>query len=464
MRFAHGADAHDLPRRSAVSSRAVLPVPFVPSATELAAAEAVLAGPFTEPAIAAAMTELRGRPMRSIASAAAAMVRHFGRGRRLLRDELAAFLANERWFRRAFQDFTPLPLPMVARMQPASGAPSTWRLPAITTVPALARWLQLTDDELVALVRTFRGDRQRRDHRLPHYLCRWQPRRASPPRLLEAPKQRLKAVQHRIAQDLLAHVPAHAAAHGFVRGRSVASYVAAHTGKACVLRLDVEDCFASLHRGRVRRVFLNAGYPEPVADALARLCTVATPEPALQLGLGGDRSPRAERLRAKLRRPHLPQGAPTSPALANLCLFGLDARLAGLARRFAADYSRYADDLLFSGGVPFRREAWRCEVQAAAILLDCGLDTAHHKTRRMTQGQPQRAGGLTLNVRPNLARRDRERLEAILHNCVRHGPSTQDRGGHPDFRSHLQGCVAHAAPFDRTGRLQRLFAAIDWSA
>jgi len=462
MRTAHDFDAHDLSRRGAVlPSRCI--VPPVPSATELAAADVVLDGPFVEPAIVLALTQLRGRPMRSIHSAAAAMVVRFGRGRRLLRDELAAFLAGERWFQRAFKNFAAMPVRVQPRMQPAAGHPSRWRLPRLCTLTALAAWLQLSADELAALVRAWRGDRGRRDHRLPHYHSRWQPRRHAPPRLLEAPKARLMAVQRRIAVDLLAHVPAHAAAHGFVRGRSVASYVADHVGKQCVLRLDVEDFFASMHRGRVRRVFLNAGYPEAVADTLARLCTVATPEPVLRRGLGDDRSPRAERLRARLRLPHLPQGAPTSPVLANLGAFALDARLSGLARRFEADYSRYADDLLFSGEAPFRRAAWRCEVYAAAILLDDGFDVAHHKTRRMTQGQSQRAGGVVLNVRPNLRRREREQLEAVLHNCVRHGPSTQDRGGHPDFRAHLQGRVAHARQFDRSGRLQQLFAAIDWA-
>jgi hypothetical protein len=62
-------------------------------------------------------------------------------------------------------------------------------------------------------------------------------------------------------------------------------------------------------------------------------------------------------------------------------------------------------------------------VRVGAVLLDDGLDVAFHKTRRMTQSQPQRAGGLVLNVHPGLLRRDRERLEAILHNCVRSGPS-----------------------------------------
>lgn len=161
--------------------------------------------------------------------------------------------------------------------------------------------------------------------------------------------------------------------------------------------------------------------------------------------------------------PHLPQGAPSSPALANLCMFRSDARLAGLARRFGASYTRYADDLLFSGGDAFRRDARRCADYAAAILLQGGMHVAHRKTRVQHRSQAQRACGLVLNERTQLPRGERERLEAILHNCARRGPSTQNREGVADFRAHLRGRLEHALQFGGGDRLRRWFDAIDWS-
>lgn len=186
----------------------------------------------------------------------------------------------------------------------------------------------------------------------------------------------------------------------------------------------------------------------------------------LERGLGpspGDAA--AESLRAKLRLRHLPQGAPTSPASANLCAFSLDARLTGLAKKFGANYTRYADDLLFSGG-----EAFATTPTAARYTppprdrRQCGLDTAHRKTKVLRAGTSQGAAGLVMNVHPAIPRRDREQLEAILVNCARRGVAGQNRAGHPDFRAHLRGRIAHVASVHAAlgERLATLFEQIVW--
>jgi RNA-directed DNA polymerase len=84
--------------------------------------------------------------------------------------------------------------------------------------------------------------------------------------------------------------------------------------------------------------------------------------------------------------PHLPQGAPTSPALANLMGYRLDRRLSGLANSADAVYTRYADDLAFSGGAAFNRGVERFSAHAAAVALEEGFSVNHHKTRVMRQG------------------------------------------------------------------------------
>jgi RNA-directed DNA polymerase len=349
-------------------------------------------------------------------------------------------------------------------MLPAARSPSPWTVPALPTPQALADWLGVPMARLEAWCRRWRPDAERRDARLHHHHCRWLPRRNGPPRLLEVPKPALMAAQRRVLDGILAHVPAHAAAHGFVRARSPLTFTAPHAASACVLRLDVADCFASIGEPRVRRVFAALGYPADVARLLGALCTSATPRAALARGLGAHGVAGAA-LAERLRRAHLPQGAPTSPALANLALYGVDARLTGLARRFGARYTRYADDLLFSGDREFARGAKRCAAYAGAILLQQGLAVAHRKTRVMRVGARQHAAGLVLNVQPAVGRAERERLEAILVNCVRHGPSTQNRDGVQDHRAHLRGRVAQVAHANaRHGaKLLAWFARIDWT-
>lgn len=424
----------------------------------------VLAGEFEEQAVADALARAswRGAPTKILRRLARKLVARFGRGRRPRLREVCRFLLAQSAFHRAFRgvasDFPEEP-PV---MRPAAGAPQGWNLPPLPTVADLAGWLQLSLAEVSSLAARWRGD----DAACPrsrHYHYRWIPRRGRLPRLVEAPKPRLKWVQRRILIGILDHIPAHAAAHGFRTGRSIVTFTAPHAGRPCVLRMDVHDFFPSLRRARVLRVFLTAGYPESVAGLLADLCTTITPA-AVRISMPGATPELAWPIRQKLRARHLPQGAPTSPALANLCAFGLDARLSGLARRFGAEYTRYADDLLFSGGGDFARSARRCEVQARAILLEGGLAAAHRKTKIMRASSSQRAAGLVLNVRPGLPRRERDQLKAILTNCLRHGPASQNRAAHPNFRAHLEGRISHALAThpDSATKLRKLFESIDW--
>jgi retron-type reverse transcriptase len=150
----------------------------------------------------------------------------------------------------------------------------------------------------------------------------------------------------------------------------------------------------------------------------------------------------------------LPQGAPTSPALANLCAFNLDLRLQAAAESLGARYSRYADDLVFSGGRQFERAARRFISLVGAIALEEGFSINFRKTRVMSKASSQRVNGIVVNEKLNVKRRERDQLKAILHNCVRHGPTSQNRAGLADFRAHLR--TPRLREDDHTASRQRM--------
>jgi hypothetical protein len=120
----------------------------------------------------------------------------------------------------------------------------------------------------------------------------------------------------------------------------------------------------------------------------------------------------------------------------------MDCRLSGLAQSAGAAYTRYADDLAFSGGEAFDRSVLRFSTHVAAILHEEGFNVHHRKSRIMRQSVCQHLAGLVVNQGVNVVRADFDCLKATLTNCIRHGLESQNREAHPTFRSHLEGCIS----------------------
>src|SRR5829696_3531179 len=324
--------------------------------------------------------------------------------------ELAAYVALALEARRG--GFPPPRVRRAYGFEPAMGR-MPWPVPEIASPGALAGWLGLEVGQLLWLADARGQERDAPSRRLRHYDYEWLRRPGAPPRPIARPKHRLKTVQRRILHEILDRVPTHDAAHGFVRGRSVRTHAALHAGRATVVRLDLEDFFACVPAARVYGIFRTAGYPEAVAHALTALCTTVVPRiewealPAPAPGL----ETRHARLGRRLATPHLPQGAPTSPALASLAATGLDRRLAGLAPAMIARYSRYADDLTFSG--PADLPARTLIRVAAGIVREEGFAVAPAKTRVLRSHERQLVCGAVVNERVNVARREYDRLKAI---------------------------------------------------
>lgn len=260
------------------------------------------------------------------------------------------------------------------------------------------------------------------------------PKRNGDSRVICAPKWQLRRVQKKILEEILYRVPVHAAAHGFVPGRSTVTNAQPHVGSAVVIKFDLQDFFPTVHHFRVAGLFASLGYDfadgrfstrsrsAQIAPTLARLC-MYTPDPR-PFGDG-----------------FLPQGAPTSPAITNLICRTLDIRLTGLASHCGGVYTRYADDLTFS----FPKQApnvGRFRWWVGQICHQEGFNLHEGKFRVIRASQRQQVTGIVVNDSLRIPRHQRRRFRAILHNCRKHGIASQERG-RAGFRGWLLGYASY---------------------
>jgi retron-type reverse transcriptase len=240
--------------------------------------------------------------------------------------------------------------------------------------------------------------------RVVHYVAYTIPKARGGSRLIMAPKRRLKAVQRLLLAKLVSKLPHSEQAHGFLPGRSVRTGAQPHVGRKVLLQMDLKDFFPSITFGRARGLLIALGYGYPVAATLAAVMTEAERQPVEIDGVV---------YHVPVGQRHTVQGAPTSPGLSNCVVLRLDRRLAGLARKFGFAYTRYADDLTFSGDDDSRLHGLR--LQAQRIIADEGFQVNAEKTHVSRRGRRQRVTGVTVNEQLGLSRRERRRLRAAIH-------------------------------------------------
>ncbi|MDF2444036.1 MAG: RNA-directed polymerase [Subtercola sp.] len=347
---------------------------------------------------------------------------------------------------------------------PSPPLPTPGTAPPPRTLAALATLLDVTPGELDWLADVGGWNRRAPAGPLHHYRYEWRSRPGRVPRLLEVPSERMRAAQRILLHEVFALLPLHDAAHGFVPGRSAITAARLHTGSEVVITLDLVTFFTRVSAGRVYGSLRQEGMPERVALALTGLATNRVPARVIRaMPPGGDPDERFA-LRQALAAAHLPQGAPTSPALANLAIRRLDSRLAGYAEAADARFTRYADDLTFSGPLSLRRRADAFVRGVTRIVREEGQLVNRQKTRVRPAATSQRVTGIVVNEHTALPRAEFDRLKAILHNCAALGPESQNRDRHDDFRAHLLGRLAWARDLNasKAERLEREFARIRW--
>ena len=224
------------------------------------------------------------------------------------------------------------------------------------------------------------------------------------------PLPNLKLAQRWILDNILDRIPISPAAKGFRRGLSIKDNARFHRNQRVVVRIDVKDFFPTIPLSRVRQIFAECGYSRSVSELLARLCTLDN---------------------------CLPQGSPSSPALSNLVCRRLDARLLGYCRKVGVRYTRYADDLTFSGSF----ERGKLIRAVYTILKECGFEPNLTKTNEMHRGKQQRVTGIVVNEYLHIPRTMRRELRQVVYYIGKYGLDDHVRSIREERRNYLQHIV-----------------------
>ncbi len=290
-----------------------------------------------------------------------------------------------------------------------------------------------------------------------HYVRFVVKKRSGGERVLSAPHKKLKAIQRWILAEVLNKIPLEPNAHGFVPGRGILTNATPHVGQGFAVNLDLKDFFPSIGFRRVRHAFRRVGYSGAVSTVLALLCTECPRQPVTFNG---------EHYEVATGPLELPQGAPTSPALSNLVARNLDKRLSGFARKLGLNFTRYADDLTFSGPMELAERIGYILAKVRHVTAEEGFTVNETKTRVMRRGRTMEVTGVIVNDKASVDRERLRRLRAILHRAKTEGLDAQNREKLPHFRAWLQGMIAFVCMIrpDAGAKLKAAFDAVAGAA
>jgi RNA-directed DNA polymerase len=319
-------------------------------------------------------------------------------------------------------------------------------LPVILTLSHLAHLSGVS-------AQTVRGYITREWERDPYRIFRLKKRskptsnlRNRPFRTICVPEPDLMRLQRWITQNILSQIAPHPSSFAYYRDGGVLEAARKHAGCTWLVKMDIKDFFENITERQVYSVFRSLGYGALVSFELARICTRFEDTAFV-------RDPRYKLAAYRYRREgRLPQGAPTSPALANLVVRKLDIHLDAAAATLGWTYTRYADDLAFSTrAASTREEARKIIAFVKAALPDFGLDPNDAKTVIAPPGARRIVLGLLVDgPQPRLTRNFRDNLETHLHALTAGNIGPQKHRAFRGFasiigmRRHIFGLLAFA--------------------
>lgn len=245
-----------------------------------------------------------------------------------------------------------------------------------------------------------------------NYQIKSIPKKSGEKRELTIPSINLKFIQQWILNNILNNIKVSNYAIGFHKDRSILENAKFHLNQECVVNVDLKDFFPSINTERIFRIFYYYGYTRELSFFLSKICCYNN---------------------------GLPQGAPTSPYLSNIACLKLDKRLSKLAEKYNANYSRYADDITFSGSKGLGEILPILET----IIKDEGFLINDKKTRIQRNFQKQMVTGIVVNdSTPKVPKKFKKLLSQEIYFCKKFGVSNhQERisDHHSFYKEHLYG-------------------------
>ncbi len=215
-------------------------------------------------------------------------------------------------------------------------------------------------------------------------------------RIISIPNVRLKCIQRWILDNIIYNIPVSNIATGFVKEKSILTNAKQHVNKSLVITMDIENFFPSISFERVYNIFYYYGYTKEVAYILSRICTLNN---------------------------QLPQGAPTSPYLANIICKKMDKRINQLCRKINASFTRYADDITISGD----KNIIEYIGLISKIIEEEGFRINSLKTRAMYQNRKQMVTGLIVNNKISVPKEKIRKLRQDIYYIKKYGVTDHNK-------------------------------------
>jgi len=285
-------------------------------------------------------------------------------------------------------------------------------------------------------------------------------------RQIAVPHKKLKHIQQWIKINILDKIKYSEYANAYIKERSILTNALNHINSEIILNIDLTKFFETINENRIYAIFKRLGYHTNLAVDFAKICTCLIPPTYFKTFNTLERSLFKNIFEKKIAV--LPQGAPTSPALSNLVCENLDKRLNGLAMVQNVNFSRYADDLTFSGK---KNDIPRLSI-IKKIIQQENFYINWKKVKRYKSGQRQMVTGLLVNDnKVRIPKKFKKEIYRHLHFCSKYGAKQ-----HFDYLKNYHGidkgfqkewlfgkiCYVKAIEPEEASKMIGIFNKIEW--